>query len=66
MEKILLKNTEVPEQYQLETYMKSGGYQAIHKAFKMSPLELVEEVKKSGLRGRGGAGFPTGLSALAS
>ena len=61
MEKILLKYTDVPEQYRIETYIKNGGYTAIKKAMKMAPAELVEEVKKSGLRGRGGAGFPTGL-----
>ena len=61
MEKILLKYTDVPEQYRIETYVKNNGYTAIKKALKMAPAELVEEVKKSGLRGRGGAGFPTGL-----
>lgn len=45
-----------------EVYRKSGGYAAAEKALKqMSPEAIVEEVKKSGLRGRGGAGFPTGL-----
>ena len=61
MEKILLKYTDVPEQYRIETYIKDDGYTALKKALKMAPAELVEEVKKSGLRGRGGAGFPTGL-----
>ncbi|RZK30760.1 MAG: NADH oxidoreductase (quinone) subunit F, partial [Hymenobacter sp.] len=42
-------------------YRKHGGYRAVEKALKMTPEEVVEEVKKSGLRGRGGAGFPTGL-----
>jgi len=44
-----------------EAYRKNGGYAAVEKALKMSPSEIVEEVKKSGLRGRGGAGFPTGM-----
>src|SRR5215217_3959639 len=44
-----------------DTYRKNGGYRAVEKALKMTPEEIVEEVKKSGLRGRGGAGFPTGM-----
>ncbi|MBU7012487.1 MAG: NADH-quinone oxidoreductase subunit NuoF [Theionarchaea archaeon] len=42
-------------------YKQHGGYQGLPKALSMSPGDVVEEVKKSGLRGRGGAGFPTGL-----
>lgn len=44
-----------------QAYRANGGYAAAEKALKMSPADIVEEVKKSGLRGRGGAGFPTGL-----
>ncbi|WP_018141818.1 NADH-quinone oxidoreductase subunit NuoF [Thioalkalivibrio sp. ALJ7] len=47
----------------LETYKSVGGYQALEKVYKgkMAPEDLIEEVKTSNLRGRGGAGFPTGL-----
>jgi NADH-quinone oxidoreductase subunit F len=47
----------------METYLKVGGYEALKKVYQggMSPEDVVEEVKASGLRGRGGAGFPTGL-----
>lgn len=45
----------------LEDYIKLGGYEAIKKALTMSPEGVIDEVKKSGLRGRGGGGFPTGL-----
>ncbi|HUO81651.1 MAG TPA: NADH-quinone oxidoreductase subunit F, partial [Gammaproteobacteria bacterium] len=47
----------------LETYRKVDGYQALEKIFRdrVSPETVIEEVKASGLRGRGGAGFPTGL-----
>src|SRR5215210_3254028 len=44
-----------------DAYRKNGGYASVEKAFKMTPEAIVEEVKKSGLRGRGGAGFPTGM-----
>src|SRR6201991_862746 len=44
-----------------DTYRRNGGYASVEKAFKMPPADIVEEVKKSGLRGRGGAGFPTGM-----
>lgn len=42
-------------------YLKDGGYEMLKKALEMEPKDITEEVKKSGLRGRGGAGFPTGL-----
>src|SRR5512141_83970 len=47
----------------LDNYVKAGGYQALRKVLteKMSPDAIIAEVKASGLRGRGGAGFPTGL-----
>lgn len=44
-----------------DAYRKNGGYASVEKAFKMAPADIVEEIKKSGLRGRGGAGFPTGM-----
>jgi len=60
--KILTEHILNPELNKFEVYRKNGGYAAVEKALKtMSPEGVVEEVKKSGLRGRGGAGFPTGL-----
>jgi NADH-quinone oxidoreductase subunit F len=45
----------------LEGYKKNGGYEVLKKALKMQPQQIIDEVKASGLRGRGGAGFPTGV-----
>src|SRR3954465_3135526 len=59
--KLLLDKANIEGIRFYEAYRKNGGYAAVEKAFKMSPAEIVEEIKKSGLRGRGGAGFPTGL-----
>ena len=62
-EKILLKNMETPGYTgSLADYERAGGYQALRKVVgKVPPAEITETVKKSGLRGRGGAGFPTGV-----
>ncbi len=59
--KLLLANDQVEGIRFFEAYRKNGGYASVEKAFKMTQADIVDEVKKSGLRGRGGAGFPTGL-----
>jgi NADH-quinone oxidoreductase subunit F len=52
----------VPNSHKIDVYMKHEGYQALEKALKqMTPDQIIDEMKKSNLRGRGGAGFPTGL-----
>lgn len=60
--KLLLEHADVPGIETYEVYRKHGGYRSVEKALKtMSPQNVVEEVQASGLRGRGGAGFPTGM-----
>jgi NADH-quinone oxidoreductase subunit F len=60
--KLLTEHINVPGIETFEVYRKQGGYTAVEKALKtMTPEEVVEEAKKSGVRGRGGAGFPMGM-----
>jgi NADH-quinone oxidoreductase subunit F len=61
MDAYLLKNINNPDAKDIKEYKKSGGYEGLKKALSMKPEDIVDEVKKSGLRGRGGAGFPTGM-----
>lgn len=60
--KVLLDKAHIPGIETFKVYRDNGGYASVEKALKqMTPAEVTEEVKKSGLRGRGGAGFPTGM-----
>ena len=59
MEKIVLPDIE--NYHLIDVYVKNGGYETAKKAFNLSPDEIIDIIKKSGLRGRGGAAFPTGL-----
>ncbi len=58
--KIALRNVGEIDPHSLEDYIARGGYDALKKALSMSPDEIISEMETSGLRGRGGAGFPTG------
>ncbi len=59
--RIVLRNCGFINPEDIDNYLEVGGYKAIRKAFKMTQMEVIDEVKKSGIRGRGGAGFPTGM-----
>jgi len=59
---LISKHWGIKDSHKIEVYLEHGGYQAIEKALKqMTPESIIDEVKKSSLRGRGGAGFPTGM-----
>jgi NADH:ubiquinone oxidoreductase subunit F (NADH-binding) len=60
-ERVVLQNCEVIRPDEISTYLARDGFKALDKARRMTPEEVVEEIKASGLRGRGGAGFPCGL-----
>ena len=59
--RVVLKNCGFIDPEKIQDYVQNNGYKGLANALKMSPDDVVEEVKKAGLRGRGGAGFPTGL-----
>jgi NADH-quinone oxidoreductase subunit F len=59
--KIVTKNFGVPDSHKLAVYLSRGGWQAFKKALATPPAAIIDEVKKSNLRGRGGAGFATGM-----
>lgn len=61
MEHVLLRHRDIPDLHKLEVYRAHGGYEGLKKALSMTPAEVIDVVKASNLRGRGGAGFPTGL-----
>ncbi|MEE9270587.1 MAG: NADH-quinone oxidoreductase subunit NuoF [Candidatus Krumholzibacteria bacterium] len=58
---IISTNFDKADAHKLEVYEKLGGYRSLEKVFKMKPEEIIDHVKKSGLRGRGGAGFSAGM-----
>src|SRR4029079_18790331 len=60
-EKIITRNWGRPDSWTLAAYKSTGGYASLEKALGLQPAQIIDEVKKSNLRGRGGAGFPTGL-----
>jgi NADH-quinone oxidoreductase subunit F len=58
---IIFREKDIKDIHKFDVYVKHGGYEAQKKAFAMKPSEVIDEVKASNLRGRGGAGFPTGV-----
>ncbi len=61
MTHILLRHRDIPDINKIDVYQANSGFRAFETAVKMKPAEVTDVVKNSGLRGRGGAGFPTGV-----
>ncbi len=61
MEPVLTSHVREPNGHALDAYLARGGYEGLRKALSLAPAQVIEMVKASGLRGRGGAGFPTGM-----
>ncbi len=59
--KVLTRRFGLPDSASIATYLATDGYTALRKAFEMTPERILDELKVSNLRGRGGAGFPTGM-----
>ncbi len=60
-DRIITARWDEPDTVWIDRYTATGGYEALKKALKMAPAQVIDEVKASGLRGRGGAGFPAGV-----
>src|SRR4051812_8292219 len=60
-EPLQLKRMHIKNGHTLKVYSETGGYKSLQKALKMTSDQIIQEVKDSALRGRGGAGFPTGM-----
>ena len=60
-ERLTFARCGITDPFSIEDYRKHGGFEGLTKALKMKPIDIVNEVTTSGLRGRGGAGFPTGI-----
>ena len=58
---VLTNRFDTKDSHTIEVYEQTGGYKTIEKLFSMKPDDVIEEVKNSGVRGRGGAGFPAGM-----
>ena len=61
MEPVLTKFVREPNSFTLDVSLRHGAYEGLRKALTMEPGQVIDAVKASGLRGRGGAGFPTGM-----
>jgi len=61
MANLLLRHRDIPDLHKIDVYQKHGGYEGLKKALSISPQDVISIVRDSGLRGRGGAGFPAGV-----
>jgi NADH-quinone oxidoreductase subunit F len=58
---VISRRFGIPNSFKLDVYLQHDGYEGLKKALQMTPEQIIDEAKKSGLRGRGGAGFPAGM-----
>jgi NADH-quinone oxidoreductase subunit F len=58
---VISRRFGIPNSFKLDVYLQHDGYKGLEKALRMTPEQIIDEAKKSGLRGRGGAGFPAGM-----